>query len=218
MQARRYTLNIMIGDIERQLQKRLVYSYKWDVKQNNILDNMTNFIYHIADFDELLAQTKVRLESNPNYSTIFNYALNRWYNFWSARAVEEIFCSLDRVKPAKIKDRLVDFRIDGITFDHKTSVFPRKYNRSPEYAKGNPRDLIEWLYSNQSQEQRKHLKNRLFIVIYSHKDDHWKLKAEISWLQELIRSYVQNFDSKDLHGFSFENGTTTLSDIIWGIK
>jgi hypothetical protein len=212
-------LNLGIRDIEIQLRKRLVYPYKWDRKQNNFFDNMTKFIYQVADFDDLLAQTKIRFESDPNYNTILNYVLNRWYNFWSARAVEEIFCSLDRVKPAKnTKDRLVDFQIDGVTFDHKTSVFPRQYNRSLEYAEDNPRDLIEWLYINQSQEQRKHLKNRLFIVLYSHKGEHWKLKTEISWLQKLIQLYVRDFNSGNLHEFSFENGNTTLSDIIWGIK
>ena len=123
------------------------------------------------------------------------------------------------MKPTKNnKDRLVDFQIDDITFDHKTSVFPRQYNRSLDYGKGNPRDLIEWLYNNQSQEQRKHLKNRLFIVLYSNKGEHWKLKAEISWLQELIELYVRDFDPDNLYKFSFENSNTTLSDIIWGIK
>jgi hypothetical protein len=212
-------LDFGISDIEIQLRKRLLYPYKWDRKQNNSFDNITNFIYQVSDFDDLFAQIKARFESNPNYNTILNYALNRWYNFWSARAVEEIFCSLDRVKPAKnIKDRLVDFQIDDITFDHKTSVFPRQYNRSLDYAKDNPPDLIEWLYNNQSQEQRKHLKNRLFIVLYSNKSEHWKLKAEISWLQELIELYVRDFDPDNLYKLSFENSNTTLSDIIWGIK
>lgn len=212
-------MNIEIKDIEIQLRKRLIYPYKWGRKQDNSFDDMTKFIYQVTYFDDLLAQTKSRFKNNPNYDTIFNYALNRWYNFWSAMAVEDIFCSLDRVKPAKNnRDRLVDFQIDSVTFDHKTSVFPRQYNRSLEYAKGNPHDLIEWLYNNQSQEQRKHLKNRLFIVLYSHTDEHWKLKAEISWLQELIQVYVRNFDPANLHEFSFEKGNTTLSDIIWGIK
>lgn len=208
-----------IKDMEIQLHKRLAYPYKWDRKQNNSFDNATNFIYQIANFDELLSQIKTRFQNHANYDTFFNYTLNRWYNFWSARAVEEMFCSLYRVKPAKNnKDRLTDFQIDDINFDHKTSVFPRQYNQSLQYAKENPRNLIEWLYNNQSQEQRKHLKNRLFIVLYSNREEHWRLKAEISWLQNLIQLYVQNFDPAKLHQFSFEKGNMTLSDIIWGVK
>lgn len=113
----------------------------------------------------------------------------------------------------------MDFQIDGITFDHKTTVFPRKYNQSIDYAKSNPSDLIKWLYDNQSQEQRKHFKNRLFIVLYSSNGgNHWKLKAEISWLRELIELYVQNFKPDNLYRFPFERGYITLSDVIWGIK
>lgn len=180
---------------------------------------MTNFVYQTTVFDDLLSQTQARFKHSPDYNAIFNYTLNRWYNFWSARAIEAIFCSLDRVEPAKnSKDRLIDFQIDGISFDHKTSVFPKEYDHSLAYAKGNPRDLITWLYKNQSQERRKHFKNRLFIMLYSYEGEHWKLKAEISWLQKIIQSYVQDFNPKNLYKFSFESGNTTLSDIIWAVK
>jgi hypothetical protein len=208
-----------ISHVEKQLRKRLAYPYRWDRKQNDLFDKKTNFIYQIADFDELLAQIEARFGDHPDHDTLSNYALNRWYNYWSARAVEELFCLLDRVEPASYnRDRLVDFQLDGITFDHKTSVFPRQYNRTLEYARANPRDLIEWLYANQSQERRKHLKNRLFIVLYSRKGEHWRLKAELSWLQEQIHFYVQNFNPHSLHTFLFERDDTTVSDIIWGIK
>ena len=53
-----------------------------------------------------------------------------------------------------------------------------------DYAKNNPAELIQWLYSNQSQEGRKHLKNRLFLVLVDKNKEHWKLKAEISLLKK----------------------------------
>ena len=61
-------MHLGISAIEIQLQKRLVYPYKWDRKQNNSFDNMTNYVYQITDFDDLLIQTKARFESNLNYS------------------------------------------------------------------------------------------------------------------------------------------------------
>ncbi len=33
-------------EIESELKKRLVYSYKWGQKQNDSFDKPTNFIYH----------------------------------------------------------------------------------------------------------------------------------------------------------------------------
>jgi hypothetical protein len=75
------------------------------------------------------------------------------------------------------------------------------------------------LYKNQSQQQRKHHKNRLFIVLvnYQEEDGHWKLKSEIHWLKELISAYLFNFDQAKLHRFNFEN-TIVSADIIWAIK
>jgi hypothetical protein len=205
--------------LERELQRRLAYPYRWGGVQNDRRDKATNFIYRISSFDDLLAEIENKFGKNPDYDDWFNYALNRWYNFWSARAVEEIFGSLDGVTPAKDKrDRLVDFTIGNTRFDHKTTVFPKGFGRDLSYALNQPKTLIEWLYKHQSQEGRKHLKNRLFIVLHARDGQHWKLKAEISWLRTLIEAYVENFDPKNLYRFSFGPNSTALADIIWAVK
>ena len=79
-------------------------------------------------------------------------------------------------------------------------------------------ELIKWLYNNQSQEQRKHLKNRLFVVLYSNDGEHWKLKSEIMWLKERIEKYMLGFNPNYLLKFNFEKDKETLSDVIWAIK
>lgn len=209
-------MKIEINEIETELKKRLKYPYLWGRKQNNDYDHRTNFIYKIFDFSELLEKIDNNFHGSKEYENWFNYTLNRWYNFWSATAVEKIFCSLPNVKPALNKyDKLVDFEINGIKFDHKTSVFPRTYTKSFEYAKANPKDIIRWLYVNQSQQQRKHFKNRLFIILYNSKGLHWKLKAEISLLKGSIISYVNNFQEESLIKFDHKNSFGILSDVIW---
>lgn len=167
--------------IESELKKRLSYPYKWGRKQNDYFDKLTNFIYKTSEFDEVIKEINGRFKTDKEHKNISNYALNRWYNFWSSQAVEKIFCSLPNVIPAfDRKDRLVDFSIDGVTFDHKTSIFPKKIPLKIKDAVKKTDQLIKWLYKNQSQQQRKHLKNRLFIVLHSSDSEHWKLKAEIS--------------------------------------
>lgn len=206
-------------EIENELKKRLNYQYKWGKKQNNVYDSLTNFIYNTFNFDTLLNKINTKFIGKPDYNDLFNYTLNRWFNFWSSQAVEKIFCSLPGVKPALDNtDRLVDFNIRGIDFDHKTSVFPAAYNDSLAKAQNNPGDLIEWLYKNQSQQQRKHLKNRLFIVLYSSDNQHWKLKAEVMWLKNIIQNYINSFNKDILLKFLFKPDSITLSDIIWAIK
>ena len=204
--------------IETELKKRLDIPYLWGMKQNDIYDTMTNFIYNITDFNELLNTIKERFDRKERYGVVYNYALNRWFNFWSAHAIEYIFCSLPNVVPAKNKnDKLLDFEIHGIKFDHKTTVYPKKYNKTIKEARANPVDLVEWLYDNQSQQKRMHLKNRLFIVLYARSGKHWKLKAEITWLKGLIEKYMNNFDTKNLIKYNV-NGNDVIADIIWGVK
>ena len=205
--------------IESELKKRLTYPYKWGRKQNNEFDKLTNFIYRTFLFDDVIKEINSRFKKDKEHQNISNYALNRWYNFWSAQAVEKIFCSLPNVKAVlDSKDKLVDFTIDGVTFDHKTSVFPKNFPHSIKDAVKKTDELIKWLYKNQSQQQRKHLKNRLFVVLYSPDGEHWKLKAEISWLKERIAKYMEGFNPHYLLKFPLEPGHQTLADVIWAVK
>jgi hypothetical protein len=205
--------------IETELKKRLLYPYKWGRKQNDHFDKLTNFVYRISSFEDVLNEIENCFKKDREHDNISNYALNRWYNFWSAQAVEKIFCLLPNVKPAlDEKDRLVDFTINGVTFDHKTSIFPKNFPYSIDEAFRKTDDLIKWLYKNQSQQQRKHLKNRLFIVLYSSDGEHWKLKAEIAWLKERIEKYMLGFNPAYLMKFRFEKKQETLSDVIWALK
>jgi hypothetical protein len=94
--------------IEKELKKRLSYPYKWGRKQNDYFDKRTNFVYHTFVFEEVLKEINDRFKDDKEHQNISNYALNRWYNFWSANAVEMVFCSLPNVKPAlDEKDRLI---------------------------------------------------------------------------------------------------------------
>ncbi len=210
---------INLTQIETELKKRLTFPYKWGRKQNDQFDKLTNFIYRTFLFDDVIKEINSRFKKDNEHQNISNYALNRWYNFWSAQAVEKIFCSLPNVEPAlDSKDRLVDFIIDGVTFDHKTSVFPKNFPYPIKEAVKKTDELINWLYKNQSQQQRKHLKNRLFVVLYSPDSEHWKLKAEISWLKGRIEKYMLGFNPNYLMKFNFEQGSTTITDVIWAIK
>jgi len=198
--------------VERALKERWDYPYHWGRKQSDCWDQCTSFIYTTYSVKSLLKKSRYLPKEMQNY------ALNRWYNFWSARAVEEIFDSHTKVRANENRrDKYVDFEIDGIAFDHKTSIYPRGYGEPIEYALRHKKELIEWLYEHQSQEGRKHLKNRLFIVLYDREGAHWKLKAEISELKKIIDEYVSRFNKENLVKLRFGE-ELIYSDIIWFIK
>ncbi len=206
--------------LEKELKKRLKIEYNWGRKQNNEFDKLTKFIYSISLFNELEERIEKEFSLNEKYNEFKNYALNRWFNFWSANAVEQIFCEHQLVKAfPNSRSKFIDFHINTIPFDHKTTVFPKGFKKSVPYAFEHKKELLKWLYQNQSQQQRKHLKNRIFIVLvnYNDEDKHWKLKAEIGWLKKIISSYLSTFDIQNLETFNFQDSIVT-SDIIWAIK
>jgi hypothetical protein len=206
--------------LEKELKKRWQYDYLWVRKQTDSFDVQTSFIYQIAEFEILLEKIDTTFKDHPQFDNLKNYSLNRWYNFWSAKAVENLFCEHEKVNPyPNSKDKFIDFYIETIPFDHKTSVLPKGFKKPIPYAVSHKQELIEWLYTNQSAQQRKHFENRLFIVLidFDNPTDHWKLKAEISWLKSLISTYLINFNPSKLQRISIEN-KTVYSDIIWAIK
>jgi len=208
---------LTLEEIEIQLKNRWSYPYKWFRKQNDVWDKHTNFIYNTPLWEELqlVIAKHAELHKLPK-EEIFYYAINRWYNFWSAIAVEQVFCSSEYIFPAKNnKDRLIDFTIKGIPFDHKTSVFPRGFNKTYSFAKENKEELLYWFYKNQSNQQRQHFANRLFLIVYSKSGEHWKLKAEIRLLKGAITNYVSTFETANLINLTFETNQKALADIIW---
>lgn len=211
-----------LSQLETELKQRWAYPYRWGRKQNNAWDNATNFVYQIPRFEPLMAKFEQVFAQKTNKSDWLDYTLNRWYNFWSAQALEKVFCHASAsVNPAlNPKDSEKDFFIADIPFDHKTSVFPKRYPRSLHYAYQHPQDLMQWFYEHQSQGKRKHYKNRIFVVLYdSYQQEHWKLKACLTWLKALIDYYVHHFDSEQLVCLPSPQGKACpRADIIWAIR
>ena len=192
--------------------KKLTVMPPWGRKQNDDWDKLSNFVYQQPSYEQLLAL----IAAQDKDEAFGNYCIHRWYNTLSARALEEVFCSQPRVKANKNKyDKLVDFSISSIPFDHKTSIYPRGYPETQAYAEQNPASLIEWLYKQQSLEGRYHTENRLFVVLYAADGQHWRLRAEISKMKTAIEDYVLHFDKKNLTLLMLEEESAVLSDIVW---
>ncbi len=204
---------ISIDKIEKELKLRLRYPYRWGRKQSDAWDLKTKFIYNTPTIAQLL-QITTAFETD-----LSDYAMNRWYNFWSAMAIESVFAAHPRVKPnTNRRDKLVDFTIESTAFDHKTSVYPKGFGRSLRYALDHKKELINWLYEHQSQQGRKHLSNRIFVLLYDLKyGAHWELKAHVSEIKILLDRYLDNYDPKKLCVLDFGFGSV-YSDVIWYIR
>ena len=199
-----------LQSLESELKKRLDFPYNWGRKQSDEWDRKTKFIYQTQDFESLENQCK------DFDNELRNYAFNRWLNFWSAKAIEQIFTNYPNVRKEENQfSKTVDFYISEIPFDHKSSVFPKQFGQSLDYAIEHKKELIEWLYQNQSQQGRKHLENRLFIIFFDEKNgEHWKMKTELSLIKEKIEDYLGNFSKDNLVSLNLDS-REILSDVIW---
>jgi len=207
--------------MEQQLKQRLPYKDLWYRKQDDLWDRRSTYIYDTLSWKILIQKIEYAVKHyGYDKKAYFYYTINRWYNFWSAQAVERIFSETPEIIPnPNPKKGHFDFNWNGIPFDHKTSIFPKGFKNGDiaayRFAKANPKQLVLWLYKNQSTGQRYHLKNRLFLIVYAQDGAHYRLKAEISWLRGIVTNYVRTFDPAQLISLQLQQGPQTLTDIIW---
>jgi len=113
------------------------------------------------------------------------------------------------------KDELININIDESNLGNSSII--HNFNSMDKNDSSNEKELIQWLYDNQSQQGRKHLKNRLFIIMYDKNNQHWKMKSEIMELKKEIDLYVDDFSQSNLYEFDFGDGKV-YSDILWITK
>ena len=192
--------------------KKLTELPPWGRKQGEDWDKLSSFVYQKPSYEELYQQINA-LKKDAAFE---HYCVLRWFNTLSTMALEEIFCSNPKVKANKNKyEKLIDFSLKSVPFDHKISLYPRNYPDTQAYAEENPASLIEWLYDNQNKDGKYHAENRLFVMLYAADGQHWRLRAEVAKMSTEIGNYIQHFDKNKLTMLTLSEGSTILSDIIW---
>jgi hypothetical protein len=177
----------------------------WGLKQNDNLDQATKFIYYCADHKELEA----KISRNHLDSTTANYARRRWVNFkrhdaW-LEVILEVFGS-DVIKNPddfhKTEDLTISHLGKSYPFDLKVTVWS---SRAREL---NIREYGQWLYDNQSRQQRFHLRPRLFVVARAEKDlyDHNRACRTIQELKNNFDQHLQSYvlDNREIRAVAIE--------------
>ena len=108
--------------------------------------------------------------------------------------VKHYFVNIGAIKVENKKDKEKDIFINDIPFDVKVTNYPstayEKFNLKNIEDRNN---LATWFYNNQSQEGRKHLKNRLFVVCNGKdNDEKWKNRINLDLLENKIKNFMNN--------------------------
>lgn len=62
------------------------------------------------------------------------------------------------------------------------------------------------------------LQHRLLYNVYANDGEHWRLKTQISWLKDIISTYVATFNDSKLFRLQLEPYKITKSGLVWAIK
>lgn len=173
--------------LENDLKKCLeLISADW-VMQNNLDDQKTNYIYKAETLERCLQLIN---ENNGNK----DYALHRWYNYMTSVYCEYLFCDYGAIHEKDIYNHDVDIYINEIPFDVKLTIYPAKLKDRPfDLKKRSERNkMIEWYYLNQSQQSRKQLLNRIYVVCDG-KDANecLRMKSDFSLLRTKIKNFME---------------------------
>lgn len=182
--------------------------------QNNYYDRQTNFIYQCNTLNECLNQINLR-------NVDIEYALHRWYNKMTSIACENIFCDYGAIHDDDIYNHDVDIYINGIPFDVKLTVYPAKLSDHPYNLKTREgkNQMISWYYANQSQQSRKQILNRIYVVCdASSQSECLKMKSDFKILRNKIKAFMEHSLSEGLNKISInDNGNEyeLYSDIVY---
>lgn len=204
----------MSTKLEKDLKRCLsMISADWKM-QNNYMDKSTNFIYKCETLEEcinLINSTGVDKE----------YALHRWYNYMTSIACEYIFCEYGAIHDEDKYNHDVDIYINGVPFDVKLTIYPAKLSHRPYDLKtrSGKNKMIEWYYANQSQQARKQMLNRLYVVCDGKNAyECLVMKSDFEILHKKIRAFMEHSLKKGLNEIQIsDNGITysLKSDIIY---
>jgi hypothetical protein len=185
----------------------------WNAWNSVFRDDIRRHIQHhfvrtlgIQSYEELLE--KIDKELDP---IVKGYVIISWYNQWCSTIIEDFILTHSRVIPTARRIDKVDFFFLDIPFDLKITFIPREFIKQNlqkgtiskeediiEEVRGNPENLIMWLYENQG-ETRFSDSHRLFIVLADKTDleKSWKLKAKFNTIQQKVNSFLDSCRSRE---------------------
>lgn len=178
----------------------------WLIKQTDVLDRRTAFIYNCRTIIEIDTQSQRGVLSSDEKI----YALHRWRNFkrheaWLSLLFEQIS---GIVRPENSYDKKRDFIFP--TPNHGLLAFDLKVTRHPRAlgAEVSDKKLAEWFYSNQSRQGRFHLANRFFVV-----GNPESLLYEVNAARATVTKFVSN-KTAFMHEVFHPNSTKSVAVVL----
>lgn len=117
-----------------------IRNFSWGGDYTNALDKflVDRYIKIYKSYDEISKKLETEIPSAVN-----GYVMCSWYNHWSTILIENIFKKHNKVLPAIGNVKKVDFFIEDIPFDLKTTYLPSNFIDSKRKEFGLKNELAE---------------------------------------------------------------------------
>jgi len=183
-------------------------------KQNNRDDDKID-LFSIENYEDLLEKI------NSFDKETKEYYLKRWFIIKVSDCDEYLFSTFSEVlkNPNKYSKKF-DFIIKGYKFDIKGTRIPFKFKNKLKEIYSNPKEIIDFYYSEQSIGRRFGIQNRLFIVTID-EENYTKelfLRRNFELKKGAFKRYLHKLNSgRKFFEINFQ-GKKLISDIIFIIK
>lgn len=203
-------IHINLRTLENELKKRTVLPGTWHYKINPQYEENLQFIYQTYNFDTVVRNIRQFPAGQQQY------ALNRWYNYWSNLGMMQIFAEHPRASQSPAAEDII--LLDNLQLKIKSLVFPHAFSRTLRYAVSHKEELLYWLYRRTLRNAPNLIPNKLFIIFYRQNGDHWKGKAELHTMKKIVDRYLTNFDLHQLFRIHLPDNRLIYTDVLWIIK
>lgn len=115
---------------------------------------------------------------------------------------EYLFCEYDAIHDEDLTNHDIDIYIDGIPYDVKLTVYPVELNNHPYNLKTrqDKNAMISWYYKHQSQQTRKQMLNRIYIVCDAHSQrGKLKMKSDFDLIRTKVQTFMQHVEQNDMN-------------------
>lgn len=170
------------------------YAHKeWPCAMGRLEDPITRLVREITSAENFMGTLTRNIIKWQNVALA--YAIKKLMRTLSTDVIERIFIEeCGDIIPTFMPRKKIDFFIDGIAYDEKTSrsvgkFFDIKYAREiaeePDFARKNPKLVAEELYSQQG-EERFGSESRIFLIVSPEKENN------LNAIRKAISDYFRN--------------------------
>ncbi|HFE62919.1 MAG TPA: hypothetical protein ENK14_00695 [Caldithrix sp.] len=198
--------------LEQELKKRWQLPGEWQESRETLPAKDRLFLALVPDFDRAIKKIE---DFSP---TPRMRAINYWYSHWSVQGLRQILRQYNFLQTFGVDHgEKIGLWLSKTPFQIKPRIYPQRFAKTLRYTQLHKEELLYWLYRQDFALLPHPLPNTIYLMLYSENGEHWKLLAELQWLQGVIDEYLAQIDNRRFIRLYLNGQSVVSADVIWGV-